>query len=127
MTSRETRYKQAAIVYLHVGILYEASVFVFWRQGILPEARGPAWLWLLIGALLAGLISFAIWRWQRTWLVLLVWALQMLRLPALIEGAFFGSAHTGVDAAVVPPSFYLTALLVILFNLAMLARAGFDL
>lgn len=127
MTSRETKFRQAAIVYLHVGILYEAAVFVFWRQGILPEARGPAWLWLLIGALLAGLISYALWRWQHTWLVLLVWGLHTLRLPPLIEGAFFARAHTGVDVAHVPPAFYLTALFVVLFNLAMLARAGFDL
>lgn len=127
MTPRETKFRQAAIAYLHVGILYEAAVFVFWRQGILPEARGPAWLWLLIGAVLAGLISYALWRWQHTWLALLIWALQLLRLPALIEGAFFARAHTGVDVAVIPSSFYLTALIVVLINLALLARAGFDL
>jgi hydrogenase-4 membrane subunit HyfE len=127
VTTRETKYRQAAIVYLHVGILYEAAVFVFWRQGILPEARGPAWAWLLIGAFLAGLISFALWRWQRTWLALLVWALQTLRLPALMEGAFFVKAHTGVDAAAIPASFYLVALIVVIINLGMLARAGFDL
>jgi hypothetical protein len=114
-------------VYLHVGILYEAAVFVFWRQGILPEARGPAWLWLLLGAFLAGSISFALWRWQRTWLALLIWALHTLRLPPLIEGAFFGTAHTGTDVASIPPAFYLTALVVVLINLAVLARAGFDL
>lgn len=127
MTPRETRFRQAAIVYLHVGILYEAAVFVFWRQGILPEARGPAWLWLLIGAFLAGSISYALWRWQRTWLALLIWALHTLRLPPLIEGAFFGTAHTGTDVAAIPSAFYLTALVVVLINLAMLARAGFDL
>jgi hydrogenase-4 membrane subunit HyfE len=127
VTPRETKYRQAAIVYLHVGILYEAAVFVFWRQGILPEARGPAWLWLVIGALLAGGISYAIWRYQRTWMVLMIWALHTLRLPALIEGAFFARAHTGVDMAVVPPGFYLTAIFIVLINLAFLARAGFDL
>lgn len=127
MTSRQTKFRQAAIVYLHVGILYEAAVFVFWRQGILPEARGPAWVWLLLGALLAGLISYALWRWQHTWLALTIWALHALRLPALIEGAFFARAHTGVDAAVIPPAFYLTALVVVIINLGMLARAGFDL
>jgi hydrogenase-4 membrane subunit HyfE len=127
VTPREAKFRQAAIVYLHVGILYEAAVFVFWRQGILPEARGPAWLWLLLGAFLAGAISYALWRWQRTWLALLIWALQLLRLPALIEGAFFEKAHTGIDVAAIPPAFYLTALLVVIINLAVLARAGFDL
>jgi len=127
VTERPTKFRQAAIVYLHVGILYEASVFVFWRQDILPQARGPAWLWLLIGGALAGLISYALWRWQHRWLALLIWGLGTLRLPALIEGAFFARAHTGVDVAHVPPAFYLTALVVVLINLAMLARAGFDL
>jgi hypothetical protein len=127
VTPRETKFRQAAIVYLHVGILYEAAVYVFWRQGILPEARGPAWLWLLLGAFLAGSISYALWHWQRTWLALLIWALHTLRLPPLIRGAFFDTAHTGTDVAAIPPAFYLTALVVVLFNLAMLARAGFDL
>jgi hydrogenase-4 membrane subunit HyfE len=125
--ARARKYRQAAIVYLHVGILYEAAVYVFWRQGILPEARGPAWLWLLLGALLAGAISYALWRYQKTWLALLIWALHTLRLPALIEGAFFARAHTGVDVALVPPAFYLTAIVIVLINLGFLARAGFDL
>lgn len=124
---RATKFRQAAIAYLHVGILYEAAVFVFWRQGILPQARGPAWLWLLLGAALALLISFALWRYQHAWLAILIWALHSLRLPALIEGAFFNRAHTGIDIAVVPASFYLTALVIVIINLAFLARAGFDL
>ena len=127
MTDRSTKFRQAAIVYLHVGILYEAAVFVFWRQGILPEARGPAWLWLLLGAFLAAGIAYSLWRWQHTWLALMIWALHTLRLPAIIEGAFFSKAHTGIDVAAIPPAFYLTALIVVLINLAMLARAGFDL
>lgn len=123
---RSRKYRQAAIVYLHVAILYEGAVYVFKRQGILPEARGPAWLWLLLGALLAGMITYALWRWQHRWLAITVWALHSLRIPVLIEGAFFGKAHTFVDAAQVPPSFYLTALVIVLINLAFLARAGFD-
>lgn len=127
MATRSEKFRQAAIVYLHVGILYEAAVYVFWRQGILPEARGPAWLWLLLGALLAGLISYALWRFQHRWLALTVWALHALRIPVLIEGAFFQKAHTFVDAAQIPAAFYLTALFIVLINLGFLARAGFDL
>ena len=126
-TNRELKYRQAAIAYLHLAVLYESAVYVFKRQGILPEARGPAWLWLLIGAVLAGMITYALWRWQRRWLALTVWTLQTLRIPVLLEGAFFGKAHTFVDTAQIPPSFYLTALVVVLVNLAFLARAGFDL
>lgn len=127
MATTEQKYRQAAIVYLHMAILYEAAVYVFWRQGILPEARGPAWLWLLIGAVLSGLISYALWRWQHRWLAITIWALGTLRIPVLIEGAFFEKAHTFVDAAQIPGSFYLTALVIVLINLGMLARAGFDL
>lgn len=127
MATREQKFRQAAIVYLHIGILYEAAVFVFWRQGILPEARGPAWLWLLLGAVLAGAIAFSLWRFQHRWLALTVWALGTLRLPALIEGAFFARAHTGVDVSLIPASFYVTALVFVLVNLGFLARAGFDL
>ena len=121
------KFRQAAIVYLLVGILYEMAVFIAWQKGILPEARGPAWLWLLIGAFFALGIPYALWRWQRRWLALLLLGLGTLRLPALIEGAFFDRAHTGVDAAVIPPAFYGTALVVVVINLALLARAGFDL
>lgn len=126
-TPRELKYKQAAIVYLHVAILYESAVYVFKRQGILPEARGPAWLWLLLGAILAGMIVYALWRWQKRWLALTVWGLHSLRIPVLLEGAFFGKAHTFVDVSQIPASFYLTALVVVLINLGFLARAGFDL
>jgi hydrogenase-4 membrane subunit HyfE len=127
MATRSEKFRQAAIVYLHVGILYEAAVYVFWRQGILPEARGPAWVWLLVGALIAGTISYALWRFQKTWLVLSIWGLHALRIPVLIEGAFFQRAHTTVDAAQIPPGFYLIALLIVLINLGFLARAAFDL
>jgi hypothetical protein len=120
------KFRQAAIVYLLVGILYEMAVFVAWRKDILPEARGPAEIWLLIGAFFALGIPYALWRWQHRWFALLLLGLGALRLPALIEGAFFDRAHTGVDAAVIPSGFYLTALVVVVINLALLARAGFD-
>lgn len=45
-----------------------------------------------------------------------------LRLPALINGAFFA----GTEERVVP-AFYLTAIVVVMINLWMLARAGWDL
>ena len=127
MTTLSDKYRQAAIVYLHVGILYESAVYVFWRQGILPEARGPAWLWLVLGAFLATGIPFALWRLQKRWLVLTIWGLHAMRVPVLIEGAFFSGAHTFNDPSQIPSSFYLTALVVVLVNLAFLARAGFDL
>jgi len=65
-----------------------------WRQGMLPARFGPSWLWLL----------------------------HSLRLPALINGAFFAGAEERVV-----PAFYLTAIVVVMINLWMLARAGWDL
>lgn len=121
-TPRADKFRQAAFVYLHVGILYEFAAYVLWRQGILPESRGPAWIWLLAGAALVALIFAGLWRWQNAWLARIVWAVHALRLPAIIQGAFFPAP----DASI-PPAFYLTALPVILVNLWMLARAGWDL
>jgi hypothetical protein len=45
-----------------------------------------------------------------------------LRLPALIRGAFFADA-----GARMVPGFYVTAIVVVVVNLWMLARAGWDL
>ena len=47
---------------------------------------------------------------------------RVARLPWLIGGAFFPLAD-----ARLPPSFYLVALVVVMVNLWMLARAGWDL
>jgi len=119
---RTRKFRQAAFVYLHVGILYEAAVVVLARQGLIPAGRGPLWLWLLLGALIVAAIFWGLWVRRSRWLARIVWALHALRLPALLEGAFFTEA-----ARDIPSSFYLTALVVVLLNLWMLARAGWDL
>lgn len=119
---RAAKFRQAAFVYLHVGILYEAAVWIVYRAGMLPEARGPVGLWLLLGALVVALVFSGLWWWQNAWFARAVWAVHALRIPWLLEGAFLGAPD-----AVLPPSFYLTALLVVLINLWMLARAGWDL
>jgi hypothetical protein len=119
---RDRKFRQAAFVYLHVGILYEAAVVVLARQGSIPEGRGPVWVWLLVGALIVAAIFWGLWARRSRWLARVVWAVHALRLPALLEGAFFADA-----ARIIPPSFYLTALAIVLVNLWMLARAGWDL
>ena len=118
------KFRQAAIAYLHVGILYEAAVFAMARAGIFPETRGPVWTWLLLGAFFALSIPYALWRWQRRWFALLVWAVHSMRLPGIIDRAFF---HPADGAADLSPAFWWTALVVVVINLAFLARAGFDL
>lgn len=119
---RSAKYRQAAFVYLHVGILYEAAVWKMATAGLLPEARGPVWVWLLAGAGIVALVFWGLWSWQNRWFARAVWALHSLRLPALVEGAFFAAAD-----ARLPPAFYGAAIPVVLINLWMLARAGWDL
>lgn len=115
------RFRQAAFVYLHIAILYECTVFVLWRRGLLPAGRGPGPVWLLIGAGITALVFWALWQ-RKRWVARVIWALHALRLPAIIQGAFFPAA-----ASVLPPSLWLTALPLVLLNLWMLARAGWDL
>lgn len=119
---RAAKFRQAAFVYLHVGLLYEATVWRLHGAGLLPSSRGPVWLWMSIGAAIVVFVFWGLWSWQNAWLARIVWGLAALRLPALIEGAFFGSA-----AATLSPAFYGAALLVVVVNLWMLARAGWDL
>jgi hypothetical protein len=116
------KYRQAAFTYLHVGLLYEAAVIALWRQGLAPTTRGPIVLWLVLGAAIVGLVFWALWTWRNRWFARGVWAVHALRLPALMGGAFL----PGPDPTL-PPSFYLTALLAVVVNLWMLARAGWDL
>lgn len=120
--TRETRFRQAAFVYLHVAILYEAAAYVMWREGMLPTRFGPPVMWLLFAALVAGAVVYGLLRWQNVWFARAIWLLHSLRLPALIKGAFFAG-----DTAHAPPGFYLTAIVVVTINLWMLARAGWDL
>lgn len=109
-------------MYLHVGILYEAAVWAFAQAGALPVGRGPVWLWLALGAAILAFVFWGLWSWQNAWFARIIWALHALRLPALMEGAFFPDS-----GAAVPPHFYLTALFIVLVNLAFLARAAWDL
>jgi hypothetical protein len=67
-------------------------------------------------------IFWALWFKQSVWVARVVWAAQAFRLPALIAGAFFPTA-----GAAIPPSFYMFALVIVILNLWMLARAAWDL
>lgn len=119
---REAKFRQAAFVYLHVAILYEAAAYAMWRAGRLPATRlGPPLLWLILGAIVAGLVFAGLLRWQNVRFARVVWAVHGLRLPALVHGAFFASP------GVLPPAFYLTAIVAVMINLWMLARAAWDL
>lgn len=119
---RAIKFRQAAFVYLHVAILYEAAAYGMWRAGRLPATRlGPPTLWLALGAFVAGLVFVGLLRWQNLLFARVVWVVHGLRLPSLIQGAFFAGAGA------LPPAFYLTAILAVMINLWMLARAAWDL
>jgi len=51
-----------------------------------------------------------------------VWLIAALRVPTLIGGTFFPD-----PVQLLAPAFYGTALLVVMINIVMLARAGWDL
>ena len=119
---RAAKFRQAGFVYLHVAILYEAAVYAMLEGGALPLRFGPPWVWLLAGAGLTAFVFVGLYHWRNVWFARIIWGLHALRAPALIGGAFFASPDT-----LTPPAFYLTALVVVVINLWMLARAGWDL
>jgi len=121
-TAQRRKLRQAAFVYLHYGILYQSVVVVLAQRGLASPERGPVWLWLLIGVLIVAMVFWALWFRESVWTARIIWAVHSLRVPTLLGGAFFADA-----AQRLPSSFYITALLVVLVNLWMLARAGWDL
>ena len=120
--ARVAKFRQAGFVYLHVAILYEAAVSSMLDAGTLPLRFGPPWAWLIGGAALAAFGFVGLYHWRNVWFARILWGLNGMRTPALIGGAFFASPDT-----LTPPTFYLTALVVVVINLWMLARAGWDL
>jgi hypothetical protein len=121
-SARTRKFRQAAFFYLHMGVLYEAAVFEMARRGLLEARGGTPWVWLLAGAAIVALVFWGLWARQNVWLARIIWGLGLFRLPALVGGAFFPQ-----DATRIPASFFLVALLIVLVNLWLLARAGWDL
>jgi hypothetical protein len=119
--ARINKFRQAGFVYVHVAILYEAAVYAMLEAGILSSRSGAPWAWLVAGAALAGIGFVGLYQWRNVWFARVLWGLNGLRTPFLIGGAFFASPD-----ALTPPAFYLTALIVVVINLWMLARAGWD-
>jgi len=119
---RALKLRQAGWVYLHVAMLYEAAAYAMWRRGLLPPTSlGPPWLWLILGGAVGVLVFYLLYARQSVWTARIVWLVHGLRLPTLIRGAFFNPAD-----ATIPAGFYLTAIVVVMINLWMLARAGWD-
>ena len=121
--ARVRKFRQAAFVYLHVGLLYEAAVWAMREhEGMLPTRFGPLALWLVVGAAVTALVFAGLYWWQNAWVARGVWIIHAGRLPWAINGGLLADG-----GARFPPAFYVAALVVILVNLWMLARAGWDL
>lgn len=118
---RTAKFRQAAFVYLHVAILYEAAAYGMLTHGDLPSRFGSPWIWLAAGAVVAAIVFVGLYYWQNAWFARVIWVLHGLRLPALVTGAFFDESPRA------PQAFYVTAIVVVVINLWMLARAGWDL
>jgi hypothetical protein len=121
-SARTLKFRQAAFFYLHMGILYEAAVFDMARRGMLDARGGTPWIWLLAGAAIVAAVFWGLWKKQNIWVARIIWGLGLLRLPSLVGGAFFPAPETRI-----PPGFFLVALVIVLVNLWLLARAGWDL
>ncbi len=97
------------------------GVYVIGQQGLLPTRFGPPAMWLAIGATVAFAIFAGLYWWRNAWLARIVWFIHAGRLPWAMGGAFFGGEGG------LPTTLYGFAMIVILINLWMLARAGWDL
>jgi hypothetical protein len=121
-TERGRKFRQAAFYYLHMGVLYEAAVLEMARRGLLDARGGTPWIWLLAGAGVVAFVFWALYHRQSVWVARIIWGLGLFRLPALVGGAFFPD-----PASRLPADFFLVALAIVLGNLWLLARAGWDL
>ncbi len=119
---RSRKFRQAAFVYLHLGILYEAAAWVMLEHGMLPLGFGPPWLYLLLGAGVVALVFWGLYRLENVWVARAIWGIQALRFPALISRAFVEQAD-----ATMPTAFYVAAMIIVLTSMWALARAGWDL
>ena len=122
--SRQTKFRQAAFVYLHRAVLFEAAAYVMWKQGLLPNTRrgGPPGMWLFIAPVMFGAVFYGLLKWRTPWFYMALWLLEAGLLPTLIHFAFVST-----DTGIMSPGFYLTGLVVIVFTMWMLARAVWDL
>ena len=118
---RARKFRQAAFVYLHVTVLYEAAALVMFREGQIPVRFGPPVLWLTIGLAVGLAIFWGLLRWQNAWLARIVWLMNCYRCVPLIRSAFVAGAAPNFV-----PSAYVFALIVVIINMWMLARAGWD-
>lgn len=108
--------------YLLMGVVYEGAVLIAWRNGFAPTDRGPVGLWLVVGAVVLGAIVWGLWTWRNVWLPRVLLVFNAGRVIAVMGPAFVLEAERGFS-----PAFYQLETVMLLINMWMLARAGWDL
>ena len=65
------------------------------QRGMFAATRGPEWVWLAAGAVIAALVIAGLWWWQNVWFARVNWEFVALRLPTLLEGALLRERARG--------------------------------
>jgi hypothetical protein len=79
-------------------------------------------LWLVVGALVLGAIVWGLWVWKHPWVARVLLAFNAIRVVGVMGPAFVSGPERGLT-----PAFYQLETVLLLINMWMLARAGWDL
>lgn len=127
---RTTKYRQAALYYVFLAVLYDGAVWQFAQHGLLGarSPAGPVWFFLLLGALIAAAVFYFLWFRENRWVARVVAVLSTGRLVYLIPDAFLRVHPEPVGAPYAPSrEFYIAAFVIVAINAWLMARAGWDL
>lgn len=132
--TQQTKFTQAAVVYLIYGILYEGfAVLRVWESGLPPGVSiSTTATYLIIGALIMLLFPYLINRGYRrfTQLVAFLVGLRAIALIGVLGGfrlPFFYDREPFFLRQMSPDWVYVAALVITLVTLFLLVRAGWDL
>lgn len=133
LVTRQSKFTQAAAVYLIYGILYEGFAVVrVWESGLPPGVSiSMTATYLIIGALIMVLFPYLIYRGYRrfTQLVAFLVGLRALALIGILAGfrlPFFYDREPFFLKQMSPDWVYVAGLAITLVTLFFLIRAGWD-
>lgn len=125
------KYRQAAIYYVFLAVLYDGAVWQMAQHGLLGRETpgGPTWLYLVVGALIAAAVFYFLWFRENRWVARIVAVLSTGRLVYLIPDAFLTIHPEPMDGSpyAMTRAFYIAAFVVVALNVWLMARAGWDL
>lgn len=132
-TTQQTKFAQAAVVYLIYGILYEGFALLrVWESGLPPGVSiSTTATYLIIGALIMVLFPYFIYRRYRrfTQLVAFLVGLRAVALIGILGGfrlPFYYDREPFFLRQMSPDAVYAVALIITLVTLFFLIRAGWD-